>query len=137
LENPEVGVAFSNNDSPDPLRFIKMSNFVKGEEQPIVEHFEVNLKYAHSRTVGLHPKRKFFFDTNVTAVLCVKNNQFPTASLTGAGLSIPRRVKKSSQPDLIGKTIQMNLSRASKKNMQEIEIDDVEQGPASGGMCWD
>jgi hypothetical protein len=40
LENPEVGVAFSNNDSPDPLRFIKMSNFVKGEEQPIVEHFE-------------------------------------------------------------------------------------------------
>ena len=72
LENPEVDVAFSNNDCPDPLRFIKMSNFRKGFP-PTVEHYEVHLKDAHARTEGIRPGRKFFFDTNVTAVQSFKD----------------------------------------------------------------
>jgi len=72
LDNPEVDVGFSNNDSEDPLRFIKMSNFHEGQ-MPFVEHFEVHLKDAHARTEGIKEGRKFFFDTNVTGVLSVKD----------------------------------------------------------------
>jgi hypothetical protein len=70
LVDPEVDIMFSNNDSRDPLRLIKVSKLNKHQE-PIVEHFEVRLNETYTKTNGLRHGRKHFFDANVTAVLSV------------------------------------------------------------------
>lgn len=139
LEDPEVDVAFSNNDSPDPLRFIKMSNVQNGQAAPMVEHFEVHLKDAHARTKGITEGRKFYFDTNVTAVLCVKNRlicinfQHPRLLL----LDLDKFYKDGEQEEIVNRSVRMNAIKQeeSQREQSKRDLDDEKPGFLWCGMC--